>query len=340
MSACFSLLLSLAAPPALASLEHELVHAPAHASTRRFEALVEEGYRGGQLEVVMNDQPVPSAFLPALDLRSDDTHRLEWVETRLSEPGAETALFLRRYEEAAWSNEGSMSMEAQGQAAEEQPWSVAADSPLVGQLLRCEADADGFEAEFADEAVRGVDLDELPADLGFAGLLPPEALAVGEGWEVEGERLAILFRFTEGLAYEIDAEAREQLGLEVDRIEVDGSLEFELREVRGALAHCRVEGELERVVERPGDLTPVPVVDGTATDTETTLWRVEGSFVWDLEAGALHALELEGETEQAIATVRDAGQPGPTYSSTFEVGGERRLSVSASAEDEALRPAR
>ena len=73
--------------------------------------------------------------------------------------------------------------------------------------------------------------------------------------------------------------------------------------------------------------THVPVVDGTAQEHRKSSLALEGELLWDLDAGHATSLELTAAVDSTSETIRDADQPGPTFTSTLSFVGERKISV-------------
>lgn len=151
-------------------------------------------------------------------------------------------------------------------------------------------------------------------------------MAPGARWDADGADLRALFEPGGDLGWVAEDEEAEALLLpEVQERVHEGELRLELEELvrvggRRA-ARVALRGELVRETVRPGDLESVPVVDGTATETERLRWDVEGELVWDVEAGAPLALRLQGPLSSRTTTVRDPGQPGASYEHVFELEG-------------------
>jgi len=302
----------------LSGTEVELVHAPRVGSSRSVVVEATTDLMGGELTCELNGEAVPAEYLPDLFLETTDVRRLELTET--TEDGG----WLRRYDAVSWENQGSFSMDYQG-AETSYPWSSEAETALEGRAVRViRADDGSLSPAFADE---GPDdpalLAGLRADLGLSALLPDGPVAEGDAWTVDGSELGALFDPCGDLQWELPPGMDELLLHEVRTRVHGGALELSLTEVGadGTRATCRVEGQLTRTTTRPGDLSRVPVADGTATDTVTETWDVEGELVWDLAADTMLVLDLDGELLRDTRTVRDPDQPGSTYESTFSVSG-------------------
>ena len=314
----------------LSANDVELHQAPRAGSSRSMaiEATIEMD--GGELSCVMDGNEVPSEYLPGLFFEMTDVHTLELTET------FERGGWLRSYDAVSWENDGSFSMDYNG-AETSQPWSSVIQSPIEGRVVRLAHEEDGsISRAFADEGPDDAELlAGLRADLGLALLLPEGPVAQGATWTAAGSDLGVLFDPCGDLQWDMAPEGAQHLLPEFRSREHGGELELTLREIAagGSRAHCRVQGVLTRTTEQPGDLGQVPVVDGTATDTVTETWELEGELVWDLASSALVSLELDGELRQDTLTERDPDQPGSTFESVLSVPGFYALSIACAPVD-------
>ena len=284
---------------------------------------------GGDLEVTMGGSPIPSTYLPDLEIRSVSTLDARVTETWLDDGSS----WLRRYDEIEHLREGDVIQDGAGE-----PWSHDVVARAEERLVRFSRDGDDLEREFADDGAEEDFLDELEPALGLRALLPDEPVEVGGSWTVAGEDLALLWFPLGDAGWIVDEYTVSLLGFDITREEHAGELELVLEELDGALATCRLTGELERASQRPGDLTPVPVVSGAATDYIDESWELEGELVWDVELGRIVSLELEGEYDSVVVTEKDAGEPGPSYESSVHLTGTHRVEVTSEPSDEVLSP--
>jgi hypothetical protein len=186
----------------------------------------------------------------------------------------------------------------------------------------------GHEGAFADGKDSAVGLPErIGAALDGRELLPEAAVAPGESWTIDGAGLGFLFEPGGDLAWELPPEAAAQLLPEIRSRSVAGELELTLIELADGRAPSSVAGRLVRTTVQPGDLSQVPYVDGTATDTVSETWELEGELVWSIDERQLLSLELEGEVASVTRTERDPGQPGMSYVGRFSASGSQSLSI-------------
>ncbi len=319
-------LLAFAVPVLLGSRAGvALVHSPAEGAERTLTVLLEGSLTGGELEVIMDGNPVPASFLPELDLEVHDERRYDLSE-RAQEDG-----WVRSYDRLSWTNHGSMGV-SEEDGSGTYPWTAEGRSALTGRKLRFEPSGEGFDCAFADD--EGGDaalLEGVGAVLDGRELLPRQAVDVGESWTVDGAELGFLFEPAGELAWEFPPEAAMHLLPEIRSRSVAGELALELTKLERDVAHCTIAGRLVRTTTQKGDLSQVQVVDGTATDTVSETWDVEGELLWSAKRSELVSLKLAGELASATRTERDPGQAGSTYVSLFHARGSQSLSILSSS---------
>ncbi|QDU66998.1 hypothetical protein [Engelhardtia mirabilis] len=288
---------------------------------------------GGNLEVWMNGQPVPAAFLPRLDLEFTDTIRVQCIDRYLEPGSGRPSALLRTIEQASHTGSGSM---AASEGVEAQAWEYEADSPLVGDHLYFQW-SEGDDEPRA-QRVEGISLEptaeEVPEgtleDLDLRGLLPDSPVAIGAKWEAPAESLAALIWPCGNLDFEFsDEDARYQP--RVRERELDGTIELTLVAVEDGLARIALRGELVETLVKQGDLSNVPIASGEATDTETSTIALEGALVWSIAAGLPVELDLTGAIDRELRTRKDDGQEGPPYESRLTFSG--RLEIEMTVED-------
>lgn len=284
----------------------------------------------GDLEVVMNDQPVPQQYLPDLSFALESTESVEIVDVYLAPTDDLVGHPLVR-EVTAAENEGSFEMDMgdyPGGGSGE--WAIDAESPLVGSPFTIGRDADGATVAKWNDPESSPDaslLDGVRPEIDLAGLLPDEPVAVDDEWEADAAVLAEVLRPTGDLCWEWQGEGADYMP-EDPEVELSGALELRFAEMlKGDVARIEITGELVRVETVATTLDEVPVVDGTATDVSTTTYAVEGEMLWDVGAGVLRGLALEGTGEGDQVTTKDPDQDGPTYESTTTHEAQIEISV-------------
>jgi hypothetical protein len=309
-----------------------LVYTPEADTSRTTTIEAQRDLEGGELTVVMGGQEIPAEFLPELNLVEENRVTLSITETFVASGEAGPTEWLRRYDEVTWNNEGSMSM-SQMETENSFPWEAKAETPFTERVIRFSSDdGEEFARELADDGDE-IELDGLQASLGLSELLPEEPVDVGGQWKVDGKLLGMLFEPGGDFSWELDPEAAKHMLPEVRERSHSGELTLVLSKISeedGArIAFCSVDGDLVRTTVQAGDLSEVPVADGTATDTIEEIWGLGGELRWDLTANHVISLSLEGELVSSTHTVRDPDQPGAPYESTFTVEGSYSVELAS-----------
>ncbi len=276
--------------------------------------------------VFMGGQPVPSAFLPKLELTNEQSMTVELCDTYGKTKKGQLLSFVRDYTELA--GEGSFSVEVPPEAPEESSWQR--ESPLAGERVAFQWDAKA--GAFTRKLVGGGDppepLDILQARMDLTEFLPEQDVEVGASWEVDAALLAGLLNPGGPLRLDRGEQSTE---LPFETLSIEGELTVKLEQIAHEdgvrIAVLTIEGQCEQVAEREGDLTRVPVAEGEATDTATWNYDIEGSLRWNLDAGHALSLDLSGPFDHLLRTERDPGQGGADYASEIESDGDLEVEV-------------
>ena len=311
-------LLGLAAQPVDDSVK--LHFSPAAGSAVEHEITIHTEFHGGDLAVKMGGSDVPANFLPKLEFSLDSkTSATVSDEYLTAEEGIDGPWRKRTITDPSEAFTMEMSMDS-----ESFDFGAEGTSELSGEPFFIGRDEDGETiARWADkDSALSTELLELQRpDCDLAGILTEDAVSTGDTWEADASALAGVLDFSRGLPWTWSGSDPSQVP-PVGTAEWTGDLELTVNEIKGEgdEMHCTVSitGEAIEVVTKPGDLSQVPVADGTATETTTTTYQVEGEFTWNVTVGHLVALNLEGDGEGEQLTVKDAGQPGPEYQSTTQ----------------------
>ncbi len=317
-SVSLAALLGLAASPVDDSVK--LHFAPAVGSTIEHLMTVESEIEIGDLAVKMGGSDVPAQFLPKLEIAMETSTRVKVTDEFLeAEEGIEGAWRKRTIADTAESFEMEMNMDTES-------FELGAEgtSDLNGLPFLIGRDRGG------DKVVRWADKDsdlstellELQQpELDLAGILSEDAVTTGDTWEADASELANVLDISRGLPWTWNGADPADIPAP-GTAEWTGDLELTVVEITNEedQTHCivAIEGEAKEVVTKPGDLSQVPVAEGTATETTTTTYQIEGEFTWNVTAGHLATLTIEGDGEGEQMTVKDAGQPGPEYQSTTQ----------------------
>ncbi len=284
---------------------------------------------GSDLAVVMDGNEVPAQFLPELSFEFKTTSA--WtVHHEFLEPrdGIAGAWRKRTIEDASQSFEMSMEL-----GAEAMEFDAEAATSLEGESFLIGRNASGdVVAEWADpeSELDAAWLDDARPELDLAGLLPGKPMAAGDTWEADASALADILSATESFPWEWKGTGADGMPGPGETV-LEGALELTAGEIRtvDGTTHCTIaiEGQFAETVTRPGDLSQVPVADGTATETTTTQYTVEGELTWNVTAGHLTSFIIEGEGDGEQLTVKDPGQPGPEYRSTTQHTSELKIEL-------------
>lgn len=317
-----------AAFPLAAPTTVELAPAEGLSLAKTFTTTLE--LESGDLSSTMGGAEVPAAYLPDLLVVIENTIELEVEDTYLAVEAGASARLRRTF--GKLDGHGFSESEVQGTPPEAQEWERSV-SELVDKTVELDWDLEGSSC-----TTKLVDHDEtdelaellarLDPDLDFFAFLPDDEVEVGDRWGVEVEAITALLQPGGQLGLEDEGAGEGEV---FEEVSCDGKVSARftaIEEEQGAkLAVIEIEGTYVRVQQRPTDLEHVPVVDGTATETATTTLEIEGQLRWNLRGKHASSLELEAEVEYVTYTARDAGQPGPTFTSTLPFFGTRVFSA-------------
>ncbi len=306
----------------------ELAPEPGLALAKTFTTTLE--LESGDLSSTMGGAEVPPAYLPDILVVIENTIEVEVEDTYLAVEAGASARLRRTF--GKLDGHGFFEMEMQGAPPEAEEWERSV-SELVDETVELDWDLEGdscttklVDAEETDEVAEL--LSRLDPDLDLLAFLPEDEVEVGDRWRVEVEAITALLQPGGRLGLEDEGERD---GGVFEEVSCDGKISARftaIEEEQGAkLAVIEIEGTYVRVQQRPTDLEHIPVVDGTATETATTTLELEGQLRWNLRGKHASSLELEGEVEYVSHTVRDEGQPGPTFTSTLPFHGTRVIQV-------------
>ena len=229
-------------------------------------------------------------------------------------------------------------------------------SELEGVTVEFERGEDGFEAAYPEGEDGDSDLLEgLDALLSFSDVLPGKEIAEGDTWEIPLELYSMLSEPGGNLHFEPETEnenmsdmgsmAAEQVDDDPDP-ELDGKIEAtykgtrEVDDVKYAVIAIAVE--VSAVTDRTeffnsmkGDAPDggefmMPTVNSA---TEEAAFEGEGEILWNIEAGHMHTLKLEGDAEriEMMELEMSMGDMEQTMEQTSTMVGTESYSVSFGA---------
>lgn len=267
----------------------------------------------------MQDGEEMGGMMPEMNRSSAQAQSWTVVDTiEEAEDGAATK-FLRTYESIEGEASFEMSMDAGdfGEGFDESDERTLT-SELAENAVRFEAGDDGFEASLPDDSELDAELLEgLGAELDLAFLLPEEAVAEKDTWEVEPGALAELMDLGGDLHMKSDEDDAEDMP--DGAISMDEFGDGEESEFSGALTMTHagyrdVDGRKMVVVriqvdvtesasfspemeDMNGDAPEGAVMPSSMEITNEDVYEGEGELLFDIEAGLITSLELELDVE-------------------------------------------
>jgi hypothetical protein len=284
---------------------------------------VEQELELEQFRVVLQGQEVPAEFLPQLDLSTTSKVELAFLDGYGAVEGGRPLSLVRDYEAIGGAYTSSFSMEGGGAPSQDHDSEIGGTSALAGKTVAFEWDSSAEEyarheqGEAADESL----LAGLVEETDMRSWLPPEETAVGSSWKLPAANLDALLRPGGDLAIVRTGEGAEYWREDRRSRELQGEIELTLAAIDGEgdarRAHISIGGEVREVIEREGDLSHVPVAKGSATEVNTSIYRLEGELVWDLAAGMPYEASLAARVELDSVTTKDEGEPEYEHSMLF-----------------------
>ena len=288
---------------------------------------------GGELEATMNGEPVPSEFLPTLELliqsESSVTLRDRYVESSGGRPGVLERTFVETDQQLE--QEQTMVMEGSDMSEDS---SSTGTSDLEGETVRFRWDPEEGDYRAEADDLRDPDLLEgLEEDADLRAWLPEGPVGTGDCWTVPADAFACLWSPGGDLAWDHSDERVN--GHEPEELIYDGEIELSLSGVHGSdgerVAHVAVEGEITITSVSASDLEEIPVVDGPGTATQIHAMTLEGELLWSLGANRVAGAEIEAEVEAEVTLATEDGAPMP-FSSTVRLAGSAHYELTVDAE--------
>ncbi len=290
-------LLSIAASVLVAGAPEEIVYAPAEGAelVRTFDSRA--SYALDSLAIEIDGEEIPHGDAPELEIESSE--HIVVTDTLVDVEGGRPTRLKRRFDELGrdvrYSAPGEDDLERESRC----------DLEGATVVFQWKEDDEVYEASADEgESLPEETLDDLIEDMDLRQLLPGREVEPGEEWEVEVDAYARLM-WPGGFLhfYEEDAEVDPD-DVAGDRELVDnleGTAKVRLDGlgdedgVRVARLHVTIEARSSatRQVEGPG---------GQEAERETTLERtIEGTVLWAVEEGRLHAAELHADATLEVS---------------------------------------
>lgn len=280
----------------------------------------------GDFQVKMGGSPVPAQYLPAIEIELTTEAALVVQDEVIEVEAGHPAKLVRHYETIRGG--GTFGMTIDPEVSESANWNHEPEVSGGDVEFRWNAKDGSYEREVLGSEQQPEELAQLDARLDLAGFLPEETLSVGSAWDVEIAELEKLLHPGGSLEMTV---ARDLDQSSFKPTSSSGELRATLKNVRsegGAqVAVIVLEGSYTLEEERATNLDQVPVADGSATEIGTSQIELEGELLWSLDAGRAVSLELQGDLDYELETVKDEGQEGASYSSTMGFSGEVKIAV-------------
>lgn len=285
----------------------EVTFAPEEEVTLRRELLTTTSLEAESMSFSVDGEEMPIGHAPSMEYTSTET--LVFTDT-FARVGDGRALELEReFVEVSGRRETFVELPDGGSHDSDEDLSSSLEDRVVRFVW--DEEEEEYVAEFADE---GDDdetlLDGLVADLDYLRLLPDGEVDEEDSWELDGAALLYVM-WPSGrlqlLAEEDDLDDYlDRAGQQLENLEGDGSASYEgTRDEDGVeIALIRFEVEGETYIEQEDD------EGGFGTTSIST--ELEGELLWDVAAGRVHSLSVEGETRIEVTSVFDAEGPNGT----------------------------
>ena len=243
----------------------------------------------------MGGNPVPSQYLPKLELDGKHERKLGWNDEWLASADGAPVRVRREFIELACTETNVMKMSEQSFESVRK-----ATSPLAGcTVLLDERAKPDARRVLEDGECAKEHLAALAIDLDFSAFV---AGAGESGWTVGLEAFNPFDDGLGGLSWEWDKPSEDT---HVDDAQLVANAEGEwkvrladTREVDGRkLAVLALEGKFTTRCELDGELKHVPVASGPTREVSDYTLDVRGELLWDLKASIPAACALEGKLE-------------------------------------------
>jgi len=302
------------------------------------------------MSMLMNGEPAP--FMDNMEMHMKSTGSVTVTDTYSELGEGRPKKLLRSFDEVGTEVEMDMSMEVMGQAQEQSPTGTGT-SKLTGKTVQFELADGAYQTSFPEGEEGDAELlDGLVEDMDLRVLLPASgSAAVGDSWDIDLRGLVDVLAPGGDLKMDIEMEGDEMMGAGMDP-----SMGSNLREYFGEMIDGSAKGTLTEMREAEG--VRVAVIDltieiDTAADMsefmmkqmgeqmpegiEVSLDRADvefeldmkGQLLWDVTAGHVHGLELEGTSTVAsdVEMNMDAGGQAIDMAMSMEMSGTMSLSV-------------
>ena len=303
------------------------------------------------MSMLMNGEENP--MMPEIEMDMDVTSSTTVTDEYVSMGRGRPLVLQRTYDEIGTEMNVEVIVEALGQSQQESP-SGAGTSPLEGEtvIFTWDDEYDEYKVTFPEDADSDEDLlENLIEDMDLRVLLPDDEVSEGDSWDIPLAGLVDVLSPGGDLKLDIDMDGgmgmggaspemmsnmREMFG---DMLEGQATATFSgTREVDGVtVAVIEIEIEIDTARDMSEFLEGV-MGDEIPDGMDFTLDRVDlefaleatGELLWNIRAGHLHSLELEGEAAIALDMEMgmDFGGQSMSMEMSMEMSGTMESSVS------------
>jgi hypothetical protein len=266
-------------------------------------------------------QPVPSHFLPELEMTTTDSMRLEMADEYLAcERGAASKL-RRSYRRLVAEQLEQLSMNGQQMMSELRK----GKSPVEGCTVSFDAHADKERVLEEGECAADI-VDALELDLDLTAFLPRDAKL--DAWTVPATGLNPWAERFGAIPFEYSP-APEEAHFDAGQLAPNAQGEWRVRRAGARkdgetnVLVFALQGEFKSHGAIEAELQHVPIAQGMATERSETTAKLEGELLWNVDRNVLHGLELEGTSTMVHTTTshQESGPGVPAYEQVMNFSG-------------------
>ena len=259
------------------------------------------------MSITVDGNEMPPGATPTVKIADDET--IQVTDEYLAVEDGRPTKIRRQFVELGGTEVQTVSM-PEGSGMEDREEKKEKASPLDGKTVVFTWKDDAYEAAWA-EGEKGEDdlLEKLEGDMDLLAFLPKKAVSEGDSWELEAKAFNLIS--SPGGRLQLRDKTKE-------KEEVDGHEEIEKNmsgEGKATFKGTRdVDGTKVGVLAITADLESQGTFeqDGGETEFEYKV-TYEGEVLWDVAAGRLVSLELNGKLEVSLEMKRSMEINGESH---------------------------
>ncbi|MCP3917572.1 MAG: hypothetical protein GY711_18665 [bacterium] len=301
------------------------------------------------MSMLMNGEENP--MMPQMEMDMTMTHIVTVSDEYVSVKDGRPAKLKRSYDTISQDMEVDMTVEAMGQTNDETA-TGSGSSELEGKTITFawDGDADEYKLSFGDDEGDDELLENLIEDMDLRGLLPEDEVSEGDSWDIELSGLVDILAPGGDLKIDIEMDGQEMGGgpdptmmadmreMLADMLEGEATAKFaETREVDGAeVAVIELSIEIDTARDM-SDLIEEMIAEEAPEGVDMNIDRVDvefaletkGQMLWNIKAGVIHSLELEGEAAVAMDMEMgmDMGGQEMSFEMSMDMSGTMKTTV-------------